>query len=243
MLDPGDEIRAAFVEAYPPYVAGCLSRRGIDMDPVVADAVVEGAAVLDGLLTTLARTPPEEQRQSPLELFRESLRPVSRALDTLGVDPPTGRRGASPVPVWDHHGLSPASPGSLGARAHEAHLRWGVMKAAALGATPEPQPVERPVVVVLSPDVDAIRPVVTGAGYSVETVSGDRRPVVVLIDAALDGFDEEIRTAIESGARVIAFGDGIDDIREAGLRAVGVWKIASRDDVMHRLGTLIPLLG
>ncbi|MCL1600841.1 MAG: hypothetical protein M3112_04805, partial [Actinomycetia bacterium] len=58
MPDHPRGIRQAFVAAYPQYVAGVLTERGIEMEPVIADGIVIGTGVLDGLLASLeAMTP------------------------------------------------------------------------------------------------------------------------------------------------------------------------------------------
>ena len=130
MPNDRSEIHIAFVDAYPTYVATVLSARGIGVDEILADAIVEGTQVLDGLLTSFDRTPITEQRTSPLELFREALRPVDRALGLVGapeaVDVPAHHA------AWDRYGLVPGSSQVLGEEAHAAHLRWGVEKARAM---------------------------------------------------------------------------------------------------------------
>ena len=88
MQNEADDVRRSFVDAYPRYVASLLASRGVQVDDLLADAIVEGAAVLDGLLTTLESIDPVDQVSSPLELFREALRPIDRALTLLGMPPP-----------------------------------------------------------------------------------------------------------------------------------------------------------
>jgi len=130
--DKGD-IRGTFVAAYPRYVSQLLIDRGIGIDTTIADAVVEGTGVLDALLLGLSEEPVLEQRSSPLELFREALRPIDRALALLGVPVPHGTGARSIVP-WDRYALAPGSSKVLGEAAHEAHLRWGLAKAAEVAA-------------------------------------------------------------------------------------------------------------
>lgn len=245
MDTPSEDIRAAFVAAYPLYVASLLTSRGIEVDETIADSVIEGASVLDGLLTSLLDAEPGEQAQSPLELFREALRPVSRAMDTNGVPPVRRDPGKKLAVPWDHHDLSPVSPRALGDGAHEAHLRWGVAKAAAMGAVPLRNAPSRPVVWIHAASADSaiLRSVVGGLGYDGSEHLGDDRPVFALIDLDTDDSDDALRLARERQLRMVVFAHEIDDLRAAGLAAAGAWKVASRDDVVHRLGTLVPVIG
>ncbi len=240
-----DALRIAFVEAYPRYVAGVLAARGIRVDDVIADAIIEGAQVLDGLLTTLGSTPPDQQRQSPLELFRESLRPVVRALDTVGVaEVPRDPAQQALIP-WDRFALTPASAMAIGTGAHDAHIAWGVAKTAALGQAIEMSERERPLLWFAAREGDAAGVVAAGerAGYDVRQAPQWDWPVAVLIDLAVHNSDELIDLALGDGHRIVAYDDVVEDLRELGLKAAGVWKVASRDDVLHRLGTILPVLG
>ncbi|MFO7700908.1 MAG: hypothetical protein R6W79_09930 [Acidimicrobiia bacterium] len=221
MIGDRSELHEAFVEAYPAYVARTLESMGIAVDEVVADAIVEGAAVLDGMLTSLDRLDPIDQRHSPLELFREALRPVDRALGMAGIPPPGPAHGlGSPWDrvTWDRYGLAPGSSQVLGHRAHEAHLRWGLAKAVALAPM-----VNRPYArIVASGDrLDALGSAVTELGYRTSSPD-DGPPSVAIIDASVPGGHDAIRRAVGEGAHVVVFGDAIDDLEIAGLRALGV---------------------
>ena len=167
MDDQPMSLRTALVAAYPPYVAGWAQSHGVEVDDVVADAVVEGTSVLDGLLSTFEATPPEDQRQSPLELFREALRPVDRALRTLGIPFPRDG-GAIRLATWDDYGLSPGSSQVLGPEAHEAHLRWGVQRVALMTRTG---------VLLVGDSTGRLRVAVELAGYR-QGGPGDRIAVV-----------------------------------------------------------------
>jgi len=233
-------LRVAFVETYPLYVAAVLVDRGVGMDDVIADAIVEGASVLDGLLASLEATPYQMQRQSPLELFREALRPVGKALETSGVPPPAPGATTLSLVAWDTHMLSPASSALLGTAAHEAHLRWGVSKAGAMGVE---RPTSRhPILAVLSvgPDRESIRHQATVAGYSVIDHCADAS--FAIIDADTAASPSEIEEALAAGCRTIVFGSQIYDIRTMTLRAQGVWRVVSRDTVMSDLASVLPAL-
>lgn len=214
MISDPSHLRAAFVEAYPSYVARVLHERGIDVDDVIADAIVEGAAVLDGLLRSLEEEDLFRQRHSPLELFREALRPIDHALGVSGVDPPQGFEPSSVSP-WDRFGLAPGSSQVLGAPAHEAHLAWAITKARVVAPT-----VNRPSAVVVGsePIRTALVDAVELCGYRVVS----NAPASVLV-VDLETPDARSVLEAESGRcrRVIAVGD-VDDLDAPGLAALGV---------------------
>ncbi len=221
MIGDRSELHESFVEAYPAYVASTLESMGIAVDEYVADAIVEGAAVLDGMMTALDRLDPIDQRHSPLELFREALRPVDRALGVAGFPPPNASRGLGAT--WDRYGLAPGSSQVLGHRAHEAHVQWGMAKAAVLAPI-----VNRPYArIVASGDLfDALRSAVTDLGY--RTVSpDDGPPSVAIIDAAVPGGHDAIRRAVGEGAHVVVFGDAVDDFERSGLHALGAAQVVT----------------
>ena len=237
--EPGT-LRDAFVEAYPSYVAKLLVERGVEMGSVIADAIVEGVSVLDGLLAGLEATPYQMQRQSPLELFREALRPVGKALETTGVPLPVANASQPSLVAWDIHMLSPASSAILGSAAHEAHIRWGVMKVRAMGFD---RPADRlPTLAVLSSVADrqVICDQAVDAGYSVIDAPADAS--FAIIDADTAGSATDISTALGAGCRTIVFGRQIDDIRTMAFRAQGVWRVVGRDAVLSDLASVLPTL-
>jgi hypothetical protein len=238
-------LRSAMVEAYPTYVASLLVARHIDMTDVIADSIVEGAQVLDALMTSLEQTPASLQRHSPLELFREALRPVTKALSTVGAPEVARDPEQSALLPWDKFGLSPASTAAISDEVQSAHLEWGVAKAAALGAIGDRTAPERPLLWFVCRDSDTKSLVREGerVGYRLLPAPQWDRPVAVLLDLGVTDANELLRLAINDGHRVVCYDDVVDDIREAGLRAAGVWKVTSRDDVLHRLGTILPILG
>lgn len=235
------ELHDAFIEAYPRYVATVLRQQGVDIDELVADAIVEGVSVLDGLLTRFARVPLIEQSSSPLELFAESLRPIGKALDTAGIQPRSATAGLNLHP-WDVHGLVPGSSKVLGDRAHSAHLAWGVSKAHALGAFDASSRPIRPGVLVLcrQDDARALDDSIALAGYRWVDSPHDGA-VVAIIDDRVDGSDAAVAEAVATGHRVVVYGD-IDDIRRVGLAAAGVWRTVSRSQILHDLEAVIPLI-
>ena len=233
MISDPSHLRTAFVEAYPTYVARVLHERGIPLDEVMADAIVEGTAVLDGLLATLDEADAFAQRHSPLELFREALRPVDHALAVTGIEPPSGA-AAPRVAPWDRFGLSPGSSLVLGTEAHEAHLAWAVTKARIVAPS-----VNRPSAVVVGsePTRAALVDAVETCGYRL-TSNG---PALVLV-VGLEAHDARSVLAAESGrfTRVIAVGM-VDDLTEPGLRALGADVIVDHDRFVADPCAYLPL--
>lgn len=236
MTEPEPSIRSTFVASYPRYVASLLSERGVQVDQIIADGIVEGVAVLDGLLTSLERTAPALQRHSPLELFREALRPVGHALDVSGVSPPARDDQQRSLISWDRYALSPASPQLLGVEAYESHLRWGVAKARAL--------VQTPTVGLLCSEADAEMLIseISTVGYGVLRLPA-REPVsVAVVDIAHSLADDTIRALAAAGSRVIAFGLDPDDMVEVRTRALGAHAIVSRTAFFSDVSTYLPTI-
>lgn len=238
-------LRVAMVDAYPTYVASILVTRHVQMTDVIADSIVEGTHVLDALMATLEETPAPLQRHSPLELFREALRPVTKALAVEHVPVAVRDPEQTALLPWDLFGLAPASTSAIGDAVHEAHLAWGVAKAASLGAIGRPATPQRPLVWFVCREGDTEAVVAEGerVGYRMLPAPQWDRPVAVLIDLDVEDSMELLGLAVHDDHRVVVYDDAITDLRQPGLRAAGVWKIASRDDVLHRLGTILPVLG
>ncbi|GMR01863.1 MAG: hypothetical protein BMS9Abin20_0185 [Acidimicrobiia bacterium] len=239
MKRENDELRDAFVDAYPRYVAGMLTQRGIPIDAVIADAVVEGTAVLDGLLRALAEIPLVEQRSSPLELFREALRPVDRALALIGAPLPPGGIGARQLAPWDRFGLSPGSSRVLGDAAHEAHLEWSLTKVATLASINDTT--AGPAVGLLCSASDRSGLVVQAeaAGYRTVVLPSDESVAVAVVCADEPEADDVIRS-VAGAARVIVYGRSIDDIAQVRFASLGARTVLPADRFLERLGDHLP---
>ncbi len=222
--------------ALPVYVARVLTERGVEIVPVIADGIVAGADVLDGLLSSLERTEAGFQRHSPLELFREALRPVDHAMDVAGV--PTARRDEQQQALvqWDRYNLSPGSSKQLGAEAHEAHFRWGLEKAGAHAA--------RPRVGLLCGVADAPRleQGIRELGYDVQNMPPIEAVRVAVVDIEHRGSDQIIRDLSEAGVHVVCFGEVVDDVAHARTRALGGTVVISRDELLSDLAAHLPAI-
>lgn len=229
-------IRAAFVEAYPRYVARLLHDRGIDVDSTIADGIIIGTEVLDGLLTTLESRPPELQRHSPLELFREALRPVGNALATAGVDPAVVDRNQAELLPWDVYSLSPGSAQQISPEAHEAHLRWGVAKAQAHAI--------RPVAALRCSETDApaLLDQLNGLGYRVVRAPADSDVTVGIVDIAEGGVDRIVSAMASRGTSVIVFAEDPDDLQTMRFKALGATEVLTTRELIANLADHLPLI-
>jgi hypothetical protein len=227
-------IREAFVVAYPQYVAAILTERGIEMEPVIADGIVIGTGVLDGLLAALEAMTPGLASRSPLELFREALRPVDRALDVAGVEPPKIEANQRQLLSWDRYALSPGSSLVLGATAHEAHIRWGIAKAQAFAA--------QPTAGLRCLDVDAplFLSQFDALGYRVLRLPSTEDVSVGLVDIDEGDVDSIISDLATAGAFVVAFGVDPDDLEQIRYKALGAAAVVPKRMILDDLASHIP---
>ena len=241
MQSESSDVRRSFVDAYPRYVASLLASRGIQVDDVLGDAIVEGAAVLDGLLATLESVDPVDQVSSPLELFREALRPVDRALTLLGVPPPQSGSGATRIAPWDRYALSPGSSQVLGPRAQEAHIAWGLRKAQTLARHHDPT--QAPAIGLLVPDRDLAGLVAEAEAAHYRTVilpnDGDFAVAVVCADES-DAVSS-VREASKR-ARVIVYGRSVDDLDQISLTSLGAASVLDAGALLGRLADHLPVV-
>jgi hypothetical protein len=239
-LEPMDEatsqLRTALVTAYPKYVARVLMGMGVEVDDVIADAIVEGVSVLDGLLASFTGKTVERQRHSPLELFGEALRPIDRTLAMSGLAP---RVRGTPMPPWDRYALCPGSSQVLGPEAHEAHLRWGVSKAATMAAG-----VRFPAacIVCLPQDRDILESGASEAGYRLVGIEAIDRARVVVVDTSVPRASNTIAAGVASGQYVIAFRAGIDDMEAVGLNALGADRVVDRTALLADVAAHLPAI-
>ena len=241
MQSESDDVRRSFVDAYPRYVASLLASRGIQVDDVLAGAIIEGAAVLDGLLATLESVDPVHQVSSPLELFRESLRPIDRALTLLGVPPPQPGSGATRVAPWDRYALSPGSSQVLGARAQEAHIAWGLSKAQTLARHHDPT--QAPAIGLLVPDRDVAGLVAEAeaAHYRTVILPNVRDFAVAVVCADEVDAVSTIREA-SKWARVIVYGRSVDDLDQIRLTSLGATSVLDAGALLGRLAEHLPAI-
>jgi hypothetical protein len=236
MSDRPPTIRETFVAAYPQYVAGILTDRGVEVDSTIADGIVIGTGVLDGLLASFEAKPPGFVTRSPLELFREALRPMDRALEVAGVDPPVIDVIQLDVLPWDRYALSPGSPQQLGPAAHEAHLRWGIAKVKAH--------VERPTAGLRCGEDDAPRILeqLDGLGYRVIRLPAEEDVFVAVLDIDGEAVDGIISQLTTTGTHVIVFGDDPNDMQQIRFKALGAVAVLPKQAIFDDLANHIPII-
>ncbi len=241
MKQDDGELRKAFVEAYPTYVAEAVGALGVQMDAVLADAVIDGVGVLDGLMSHLQETPVLEQRSSPLEIFREALRPIDRALNMLDVPLPSGNPSTRSFAPWDRYGLAPGSSLVLGEAAHEAHLRWGLTKAAAMAASVDTTAGPALGIFGSLGDREEIVPQAERSSYRTIVLPSDQAVSFVLASADEPGVEGIVRS-MAGRSKVVVFGRQITDLDQIRFMSLGASLTVDRRLVMEDLTAVLPPL-
>ncbi|NQV07880.1 hypothetical protein HQ535_15165 [bacterium] len=233
-------LAGAFVGAFESHVVARVEEMGID-SRTVAGAVSEGRSWLAGSLKALLSGPFESQTRSPLEVFQEAMRFPTAALEEAGI-PPLSRDPVSEAALpGDLYGLAPASSRDLGDEVWQAHLAWGVAKAAAL---------TRPSAGVLSSnlmDRSRIESAISESGYRSIVLrdlgeSAARYPAVAFVDVTHDDADEAVRDLSAAGVRVIVFGPHVDDFALIRAKSLGAHDALARSQFFRMIGELLPPL-
>ena len=250
MVPEAQRLLATFVSALPTYATAVFVERGYPLDRSAVESIERATAVLDTELRSELDLPLREQRRSPLEIVRRALAIPSDALYEAGVAPvdsPGLRNGADP------YDLAPGSSSALGREAHEAHLRWGVAKAAAFTSGEAHTPAH-PVALVMAEnrsDREELSMAIEAMGT---TALAARNPAAVAnaIDNAMVLFavvDLDHRSARESITRLteatvptVVYGTAIDDLAETGLRAQGVRDVVDRHRLLADPSSFLPLI-
>ena len=256
------ELRDAFVAAYPLYVAGRLDELGLGALPAMSAAIAAGQARLRADLAALLARPVADQDRSPLEVFQSALQAPNAALASAGIAPVERDPVAVNALPGDIYDLAPASSQALGDAALQAHLAWGVAKAAAVaGMVPatsgsgDRTPMIHPAVALVGSDV-ADRAVIAdavsarGLGLvlwrnpgAIEHGLASVTPVVAFVDLAHGAADEVIRTLAAADVRTVGFGAGVDDFAMARYGSLGADEVVERSQLFDRLGDYLPRRG
>lgn len=248
MTPEAQRLHAAFVSAFPAYATAVFADRGYPLDRPSVESIERATAVLDAELGSELELSFREQRRSPLEIVRRVLAIPSDALGDAGVVP-VGSSG--PRSEADPYDLAPGSSSALGIEAHEAHLRWGVAKAAAF-ATVETQAPVHPFGLVMAENrsdreelMAAIESVGMGslAARNPGAVANaiDRGTVVfAIVDLAHRSARESITRLTDAAIPTIVYGASIDDLTEVGLRAQGVRNVVDRRRLLADPSAFLP---
>lgn len=126
----GHSLAEQLASAFRPFIEARIAERGYP--PVPTDVLDRAGEELRSRLIDLVDVSAAEQRRSPLELFQEACAAPNSALADMRVEPPA--RDATTVNALpgDVYDLAPASSADLGEEVWQAHLAWGVAKAATL---------------------------------------------------------------------------------------------------------------
>ncbi len=236
-------LHLAFVGAFPAYLKAILVERGL---PELDDETVSTARDwLDTQLAALLALPLPEQARSPLELFQEALAGPNARLTEMKVRPPLRDPVAVSALPGDTYGLAPASSSALGEAVFEAHLAWGVTKAAAVAPLVSD---DQGLVVLVSRDlVDRSRfeDAANGAGLRIEVWASSSkirafRPTAAFVDLTHPAADKALATLAEEGTRVIAFGPHVDDESFSRAADLGATTTISRSALFKSLGQHMP---
>lgn len=191
-------------------------------------------------LGALLATDAGRQAETPLELVRVALGPLTVALMGTGIEP-SGRdeqqRRAVPDDPYD---LSPASPADLGPEVAAAAVAWGAAKARRF---------TRPLLLLVGTnlmDRGAFESAAERAGYAFEMVSAVQvsrpRPLVAFVDLEAEGADDAIRVLADRGVRVVAYGPHVDDMALTRARALGAAAAEPRGRVLRDPESYLPPL-
>ena len=233
MDDASTRLLDAFTVALPRYLLDLVGSRGW-VAAGLDEAADEAAQWLRRELRDLLDLPYARQPRSPLEIAQEATAIVGDALDAAGVEPPARDAATIEALPGDVYDLAPASSTVLGEAAWEAHIAWGVTKAAAMTAM-----VQRPVAAYVGRnlmDRTRLASVAEAAGYSFDEWEPDTTQyAVALVDLADPRADDAIGALAEAGVRVIGFGPHVDDVAMARAGALGASEVVARSRFFSRL--------
>jgi len=247
-----EAVVTTFVAAYPTYVAARLTpeQRSSKMD----DAIACGSAWLQVQLAKLLILEASQQRRGPLEVFQEALRFPNEVLASTGEIVPDRDQTARVALPGDQFGLAPASSQDLGEAAWQAHVAWGIEKAAAtVGAVPATAVARRQAVVIVvggrAEDRAAVeRPArFSGLGITlwrnpaaIERGLAAGPPILTAVDLDHPLASEAITSVADKGGRVVAFGSGVDDLQQTAMVALGAEAVVERDQLESAVRRMLP---
>lgn len=97
---------------------------------VTSPAVAEATRWLSTELSSFLSTDVDEQRMNPLQIIRQSTRPVAAVLRAAGVPEPVRDEFEQRGMPEDPYGFGPLTWQDMGDDVHEAGITWGAWKAA-----------------------------------------------------------------------------------------------------------------
>jgi hypothetical protein len=254
MAQKADRLAVALIGAFPGYLTGRLDSIGVAVDAGLDEAIVTATSRLERDLTDLLSRPASAQAESPLELVRRATEPVTEALsarDVPAVERDDWDRANNP---GDRYGLYPASSQDLGDGVWRLHLDWGVHKAGAVaGVVPREAPksdASVPTVALFGVPVQErarLQDAIESHGFNTQLWRNPAaledapvtRPVLALVHLDHPAAHDAIRKLAGSGIRVVATGEGINDLTTPGLIALGAEEAMALDRLLARLDRLL----
>jgi len=250
MVPEAQRLHSTLVSAFPAYVTAVFTERGYPLNRTTATAIEEATAFLDAELAVVLEQEYEDQRRSPLELFRAALEMLASTLTEIGVSPATTDHSTTD---GDTYGLAPGSSSALGPEAHEAHLAWGASKASVFLAGRSMTPPE-PAILLMSADrreQDVLVPLLRTPGMeclaarnpaAIAAAIEHRAVLMAFVDFAHRSARGAVTRLIEVGVPTIVYGDDIDDLQETALRAQGVRAVIGRREFVADPTRFLPPL-
>jgi len=248
MTPEAQRLHSALVSSFSAYTTRVFAERRYPMDRDFVETIDVATAYLDAELAAVLEKPFDEQRTSPLQVFRSALDIVARALADEGVPPAATSAGTVEA---DPYGLAPGSSVVLGSDAHEAHVAWGTAKAAAFVRRSSPDP-SVSTVLLMSNDREersTVRAHLEAAGIHCTVVrnpgavaaSIERdRVIAAAVDLSHPSARDSISRLVGAGVPTVAYDDAPDDLLETGLRAEGVRTVVTRRDFVADPGRFLP---
>lgn len=233
----GRRLAEAMAAAFRPYLDAKTRERGY---PSLDKALLEMTANhLKSELTELLGQPASVQRRSPLQVFQAAFSEPNRLLAELGTEPPARDPMAVRALPGDLYDLAPVSSSELGEAVWEAHLAWGLAKAAA---------VKNPVAVLLTAnlmDRSRLEPIFDAHGLELETADTFDRfedllaqsPAQVVIDLTHPASEEAV--AASAAFRVVAYGPHVDEDAMARARMLGANDVLTRSSFFRQSGWIV----
>lgn len=227
----------AMTTAFRPYL---MSRIREHDYPALDDSVLDAAVTtLEAELSELLAQPARLQRRSPLEVLQGACAGPNQALAESEIEPPARDPMASQALPGDIYDLAPASSSELGETVWQAHLAWGLAKAAEM---------KQPVAVLLTGnllDRSRLEPIFGSHGLVLRTTDDladfekllAGAPIQVVIDLSHPAAEKAITAAGDT--RVIAFGPHVDEEAMARARMLGADQVLTRSSFFRQTGWMV----
>ncbi len=235
--EAGRRLAEAMAAAFLPYLEAKTRERGYPS--LDEDTLAMTAKTLRSELNELLAQPASVQRRSPLQVFQAAFAEPNRLLAELGTEPPGRDPMAAQALPGDLYDLAPTSSSELGEEVWEAHLAWGLAKAAAI---------KNPFALLLTAnlmDRSRLEPIFDAHGLSLETAETfarfedllARSPAQVVVDLSHPASEQAV--AASAAFRVVAYGPHVDEDAMARARMLGADDVLTRSSFFRQSGWIV----